>query len=125
MIVSGHHRWNSISRVTNPRESPGRSRASVVPRAAPRLDAERDDDDDASTSDRVGDARRETRGAFDDAFDVDAFDGDARRARGVEDRGGSTRAGGRRGRVGEAVTCARCARTNERVTDDDACASFV
>jgi len=78
MIVSGHHRWNSISRVTNPRESPGRSASCVVPRATPRLDAERDDDDDASTSDRVGDARRETRGAFDDAFDVDAFDGGRR-----------------------------------------------
>jgi len=85
MIVSGHHRWNSISRVTNPRESPGRSASRVVPRAAPRRDAERDDDDDASTSDRVGDARRETRGAFDDAFRFDAHDGGRRRSTATRD----------------------------------------
>lgn len=125
MIVTGHHRWNSTSRVTNPHESLGRSggRVVVVPRAAPRRDAERDDDDDASTSDRVGDARRrETRGAFDvvDAFDGDAFDGAATATR--DAREGWRIAEDRNGRAGdgdEAVTRARCAneRMNERTRD--------
>ena len=113
----------SRSRVTTQKRVPHHR----APLASPRLASfpcgattrlERDDDD-ASTSDRVGDARRETRGAraIDRASDAATNDGDETR-RDEEDRAdrngrtGTRARGGGGGRARE-----RGARTNERTSD--------